>query len=321
LNDTHDPAAPTAAWLRELQGFVGRRGAPVHAWDPVNQPMIRQWCEVFDFDFDFVPFLDAEAARDGVHGGVVAPATMLPVWLMPGLRNARPAGSDRSDPRAIMQVLEREGYAGILGTDCEQTYERPLRPGERISCIHSVDQVSDEKHTRMGPGFFVTFLQEFIDEAQQPVGTMRLRILRFKPQAKAAARLAPPQPAINQDTAFFWSGLQAGRLLIQRCAACGQLRHPPGPACTACHSLEWDTLEASGRGKLFSFVVMHQPRHPGFDYPLPVGLVELDEGVRLVAPLTDVRPEALRTGMAVQVVIEPVAGEHRLPRFRPLQEG
>ena len=163
-------------------------------------------------------------------------------------------------------------------------------------------------------------LQEFFDEAQQAVGTVRLRILRFKPQAAPAAepkRAPPPQPAINQDTAFFWEGLQAGQLLIQRCAACGTLRHPPGPACTQCHSLEWDTVPSTGRGKLFSFVVMHHPKHPGFDYPLPVGLVELDEGVRLVAPLTGLDSAHWRTGMRVEAVIQPVAGEHRLPLFRP----
>lgn len=298
-----------APLLQELRAFVGVRGGPVQAWDPVNRPMVRQWCEALGFDRP--QFLDADG-----EGGPVAPATMLPVWLMPGLRNARPPGSDTADPRAIMKVLEREGYVGILGTDCEQTYERPLRHGETISCIHSVAQVSDEKRTRMGPGFFVTFLQEFIDEAGRPVGTMRLRILRFRP---AVRRPAPPQPAMNQDTAFFWEGLQAGRLLIQRCTSCGRLRHPPGPSCSHCRSLQWEAAPAGGGGSLVSFVIVHQPRHPAFDYPLPVGLVELDEGVRIVAPLTGVPNERLRTGMRVEAVIEPVKGEHRLPLFRALE--
>ncbi len=311
-------AQTSQAFLDELKSYLGCRGALVHGWDAVNQPMIRQWCEVFDFDFP--PFVDPVAAASTVHGGIVAPATMLPVWLMPGLRNARPAGSDTADPRAVMRVLEREGYVGILGTDSEQTYERPLRPGDKISCFHSVDSISQEKQTRMGPGFFVTFLQEFVDEQGQPVGTMRLRILRFKPHAKvqtAPKRPSPPQPSLNQDTAFFWEGLKEGKLLIQRCKGCGKLRHPPGPACTHCHSLEWDTLQSSGRGKLFSFVFMHKPRHPAFDYPHPVGLVELEEGVRLIAPLCGMAQDKPYIGMPVEVVIDPVEGEHRLPSFRP----
>jgi hypothetical protein len=79
-------------------------------------------------------------------------------------------------------VLEREGYLGILGTNCEQEYERYLRPGERISTTNMVEGISDEKQTKFGPGFFITFLQEFFDQDNKPVGRMRLRILRFKPR-------------------------------------------------------------------------------------------------------------------------------------------
>lgn len=309
------------AWIAELRSYIGRRYGVIYAWDSVNVPMIRQWCEAMDFDF--APF-DAEAAVDTAHGGIVAPASMLPVWLMPGYKNARPAGSDLVNPREVMGVLERQGYLGILGTNCEQEYDRYLRPGDKISTTHRVEAISDEKQTKFGPGFFITFLQEFFDQKNEPVGRMRLRILRFKPQPKAEekpARPAPPQPALSQDTAFFWEGLKAGKLLIQRCTSCHTLRHPPGPACTSCHSLEWDTVQSSGRGKLFSFVVMHHPQHPAFDYPHPVGLIELEEGVRLVAPLAGVNPDELEMGMAMEVVIEPVEGEHRLPSFRPVKQG
>ena len=106
-------------------------------------------------------------------------------------------------------------------------------------------------------------------------------------------------------------------LLIQRCAACHTLRHPPGPACTRCHSLEWDAVESRGRGKLASFVVMHKPLIEGFDFPHPVGLIELDEGVRLVAPLIEPPPGGFEIGMAVEAVVEPIEGEHRLPLFKP----
>lgn len=310
------------AWITELRSYVGRRYGRIFAWDAVNEPMIRQWCEAMDIDF--APYGDAAASAATVHGGIVAPATMLPVWLMPGLKNARPEGSDLTNPREVMNVLEREGYIGILGTNCEQEYDRYLRPGDRISCTHVVESISDEKQTRLGPGFFINFLQEFNDQDNQPVGRMRLRILRYRPEqpaAKKPARAAPPQPVLSQDTAFFWEGLQAGKLLIQRCAACHTLRHPPGPACTHCHSLDWDSVESSGRGKLFSFVIMHNAQYEAFDYPHPVGLIELDEGVRIVAPLTEAKLDELEIGMAMEAVIEPVAGQNNLPRFRPVMKG
>ena len=197
------------AWITELRSYVGRRYGRVYAWDTVNEPMIRQWCEAMDFDF--APYSGAQA-KNTVHLGLVAPASMLPVWLMPGLNNARPQGSDLANPREVMNVLEREGYIGILGTNCEQEYDRYLRPGDKLSCTHVVEAISDEKATRLGPGFFINFLQEFRDLDDQPVGRMRLRILRYRPNlsvARKAPRAAPPQPVLSQDTAFFWEGLQA----------------------------------------------------------------------------------------------------------------
>ena len=59
-----------------------------------------------------------------------------------------------------------------------------------------------------------------------------------------ASRLAP---TVTPDTEFFWSGLREERLLVQRCDDCGLLRHPPRPMCPRCNSLEWGTVEASGR--------------------------------------------------------------------------
>ena len=133
-------------------------------------------------------------------------------------------------------------------------------------------------------------------------------------------RPVPPQPSLNADTAFFWEGLQKGRLLIQRCEACGLLRHPPGPSCTRCHSFAWDTQTSTGVGFLVSFVVVHRPRHPAFDYPLAVGLIELEGGVRMVAPLAIDNQLSIEIGMPLRVVIEPIAGEHRLPKFQAISE-
>ena len=86
--------------------------------------------------------------------------------------------------------------------------------------------------------------------------------------------------------AFFWDGVAAGRLLIQRCADCGVLRHPPAPMCGACGSLAWDTAEASGRGRVYSWMFSLHPNRPD-DAPRIVILVELEEGTRLVSNLVD----------------------------------
>ncbi len=86
--------------------------------------------------------------------------------------------------------------------------------------------------------------------------------------------------------------------------------------CPETGSLEFDIVEASGRGTIHSFVVVHQPKIPGFDYPLPVVLVELEEGVRIVANMIDADPAALVIGRAVVADFVEIEPDYLLPAFR-----
>jgi uncharacterized OB-fold protein len=122
---------------------------------------------------------------------------------------------------------------------------------------------------------------------------------------------------MTADTQFFWDGAKQGRLLIQRCRQCEVLRHPPRPMCPQCHSLEWDTIEASGRGTVYSFVMPRHPQLPFFDDDYIVALVELDEGTRLVTNLVDVEPEAVSIGMPVVARFDEFDGGVVLPVFVP----
>jgi uncharacterized protein len=124
---------------------------------------------------------------------------------------------------------------------------------------------------------------------------------------------------MTADTQFFWDGAKEHRLLIQRCGGCGTLRHPPRPMCPSCHSLEWDTLEASGRGTVYSFVMPRHPTLPWFDDGYIVALVELKEGTRLVTNLVGVDPGAVSIGMPVAVRFEEFDGGLVLPMFTPAE--
>jgi uncharacterized protein len=95
------------------------------------------------------------------------------------------------------------------------------------------------------------------------------------------------------------------------------LRHPPLPACGTCRSFEWDTVTASGRGTLYSFVVVHYPQVPSFEYPLTIGLVELDEGTRVVANVEGVDRRDVHIGMALEATFVDYDDELSLPVFRP----
>lgn len=126
------------------------------------------------------------------------------------------------------------------------------------------------------------------------------------------------RPILNYDNRFFWEGVNAGKLLIQRCSSCETLRHPPGPMCPQCQSLQWDTLQSAGKGEVYSYVVMHHPVIPPFEYPNPVALVALDEGTRLIAQLCGINSEDVSIGMRVELAITEVEEGLSLPLFKPV---
>ena len=154
-------------------------------------------------------------------------------------------------------------------------------------------------------------------EAGEPVATMLFRILKFVPTERKPVRPPRPRPALTQDNRFWFEGVQAHRLLVQRCTSCGALRHPPLPACAVCGSLDWDTVESSGRGTLYSYVVVHYPQVPSFEYPLPIGLIELEEGIRVVANLDGMAREEIQIGMPLQAMIVDFDEDLSLPVFVP----
>src|SRR5262249_31701648 len=92
---------------------------------------------------------------------------------------------------------------------------------------------------------------------------------------------------------------------------------PPRPMCPRCRSLEWDTLRASGRGSVYSYVIPHHPLVPAFPEPYVVALVDLEEGTRLVTNLIGVPPSDVRIGMAGEPALTPEDDDPALPLFRP----
>lgn len=314
------PSVHPPGYEERLQAFTGRElRARTPAQDPVNQPMIRHWAEAMG---DTNPvYTDAGAARATGREGVVAPASMVQAWTMRGYAATvapQPGGPSGFDE--LIALLDEGGYTSVVATDSEFTFLRELEPGDQVAVRETVESVSAEKRTGLGPGRFVTTLKTYTDGHGETVATQRWRTLRFGPAPEEAPPPAPalrPRPAVNRDNAFFFEGATKHRLLIQRCAGCSVLRHPPGPCCPECQSLEWDTVEASGRGHVYSFVVNHHPRHPAFDSPYLVAVVELAEGTRLITGLTGVAPEDVTIGMPVVLDWLDADPELTLPVFRP----
>jgi uncharacterized OB-fold protein/acyl dehydratase len=189
-----------------------------------------------------------------------------------------------------------------------------LRPAVRLG------EVSGPKQTALGEGYFITWHQRWYS-GDERVAEMLFRVLKFRPKGggappPAAAR-RPPRPAVGPDNAFFWAGVQAGELRIQRCTECGALRHPPGPMCPRCHATKPDHVTARGRGVVHSYVVHHHPPVPGLTPPYVVALVELDEGVRMVGNLLGCPPGDVYVGMPVELEFQRMDEELTLPQWRP----
>ncbi|THA64530.1 hypothetical protein E6P78_19650 [Streptomyces sp. A0958] len=309
-----------ADYEERLQAFTGRQLRPrTPGQDPVNQPMIRHWAEAMG---DTNPvYTDAGAARATGRRGVVAPASMVQAWTMRGYAaTASPPGGEDGFG-ALVALLDEGGYTSVVATDSEFTFLRELVPGDHIAVSESVESISAEKRTGLGPGRFVTTVKTYTDGDGETVATQRWRTLRFCPPKAEEAPAPPPalrpRPAVNRDNAFFFEGAEHHRLLIQRCADCSLPRHPPGPCCPACGSPEWDTVEAGGRGEVYSFVVNHHPKHPAFDTPYLVAVVALAEGTRLITNLTGVAPEDVTIGMPVVLDWLDADPDLTLPVFRP----
>jgi acyl dehydratase len=170
-----------------LAGFAGTSdGAPGSCPYPVNEPMIHHWCDAIG---DRNPsYLERDFAAKSTFGSIVAPPAMLQAWTMRGLRPdsaeetaAKQAAGDR---RSVLQVLDEAGYTSVVATNCEQEYFRYLEPGDQLTHTVEVESVSPEKKTGLGIGRFVTQLYTFRDQRSEIVGTMRFRILKFKPPSE-----------------------------------------------------------------------------------------------------------------------------------------
>lgn len=326
-------AVSDSAYEERLAAFVGRVLQPrTPAQDPVNVPMIRHWVEAMELSSPV--HLDRAAANATGRDDVVAPAAMMQAWTMRGYAaTVRGSVGDaaRSGFQELVDTLADGGYTSVVATDSDFEFVREVSPGDHLSAEEVVEEISPEKRTGLGSGRFVTTLKTYRDASGDVVATQRWRTLRFKPSARAEPAPGPtteptepdvapalrPRPALNRDNRFWFDAAREHRLLIQRCVSCGRLRHPPGPCCPHCRSFEWDTVEASGKASLYSWVVAHHPRHPAFDYPLLIGLVELAEGTRLTTNLVGVDAADLRVGMPLELSWLDADPELSLPVFGP----
>ncbi len=308
-----------AAFEAKIHEYVGKKeGPPYTCPDTVNEPMIRHWCEVMG---DQNPvYTDPVKAKESVHEGIVAPPTMMQTWDMRGYPMHDPSLIQNTQ-RELHRVFDEHGYTGVVATNTEQEFRRYLKPGDTVTSETTIESISEEKATALGLGYFIVTRTVFTDQDGEEIGWLTFRVLKFKPaqqpaaQADAAAAPSKPQRIRSpegHDNGWWWQGFRDGKILIQKCSDCGTLRHPPRPMCGECQSMSWESIEASGKGTVHSYTIMHHPMVPGYDFPLPIGLIDLEEGTRIVANIKGCEPDDVHIGMKVEGIVEPASEDDDL---------
>jgi uncharacterized protein len=139
----------------------------------------------------------------------------------------------------------------------------------------------------------------------------------FTPAMPDRLRFDLPTPDV--DTQPFWDGARDGKLLIQRCRACGRAYFYPRPFCPSCWSADVAWEEASGRAVLYTYSIVRRNDLPPFPERVPyvAAVVDLEEGPRMMTNVVDCELDEVRIGMALEVTFRRETDEVTLPVFRP----
>ena len=90
-------------------------------------------------------------------------------------------------------------------------------------------------------------------------------------------------------------------------------------SCLLGESVRFDSVASTGQGTVYSYVVIHYPEVPGYEYPLTVAVVDLEEGVRFVSNVVDCAPGDVEIGMEVQAEIREMDPEFKMVVFKPVR--
>jgi uncharacterized protein len=310
------------AFEQEIYAFVGREVCPpTPARDDVNAAMIRQWTEIMG---DTNPaYTDTQWAANSARGRTIAPPAMMYAWGQEGF--AVTTGRPPDAQADLVNLFNKHGYTGVLGTNVKQEYFKEVSPGDNIVMAMVIDNISERKTTGRGPGYFFETLATFTNQHGEKIGTQRFKVLKFIPQEQPAAaastdtlkvptRIVSPR---GHDNKWWWDACDTGKVLIQRCKSCQTLRHPPRPMCGECQSMEWDSIESTLDGEVLSYTSLRHPKIPGYPTDPICAVIKLGEGTNIVSNIVGCDFADLHIGMKVKGKVEQVDEKTMLPQFYP----
>jgi len=131
--------------------------------------------------------------------------------------------------------------------------------------------------------------------------------------------ISKPLPAIDEDNKPFWDYCKQHELRMQKCLQCGKLFYPPSAMCPHCQHMKSEWIKLSGKGKVFSYIIVRRASHPAFakEIPYVVAIIETLEGQRLTSNVIGCKPEDVKIDMPVEVVFEDISPDVSLPKFKP----
>lgn len=314
------------AFEDKLYTYVGKSlyPQPKRAYDDVNEAMIRHWCQVMGDDNP--AYTDADWAASSSRGERIAPPAMMYAWTQEGYKVAS-VGRPHDMQVEMVKYFDEHGFSGSLGTNVDQEFFAEAKIGDAIYEDAIIEEITPQKSTSRGVGYFFTTLAKFTNQDGVLIGTQRFRVFKFIPPKQQEqqtqsdggieipTRIRAPR---GEDNGWWWEACDEGKVLIQRCKSCQTLRHPPRPMCGECQSTEWDSIESTLDGEVYSFVEMHYPKFPGYEYPLVVAVISLAEGTRIVSNVVGCDPSEVHIGMKVKGKVEQVDEKTVLPQFYPV---
>lgn len=126
-------------------------------------------------------------------------------------------------------------------------------------------------------------------------------------------------PTPDADSQAYWDGARDHKLMIQRCAACGEAYFYPRPFCPSCWSQDVAWEQASGDATLYTWSIVHVNDLPPFNERVPyvAAIVDLAEGPRMMTNVVDCAFDELKVGMALRVAFRRMTDEITVPVFVP----
>jgi len=133
-----------------------------------------------------------------------------------------------------------------------------------------------------------------------------------------ASELKRPIPIVSPETKPFWNACKEGIFLIQQCLACRRFQYHYRGFCCHCWSDQVVDVPIDGSGTVWTYTVIERHRMPAFNALVPyvVALIELPQGIKVLANVINCDPDSISIGTRVHLTFVD-AGEIRIPMFEP----